>query len=420
MKSKYSLKQHWLNIKNEFLSDKIKFSLKVVIYFLTFILIVTMPIFTYVEKLSLITKVLSAILSIFVLIFVFFRGKLILNTYIVLTIMFAIYATVITCLTTKSFSYVTTIINLCILSCVLFTIIVNFNNFNYMVITFIAGTLLLSILVFADNFNKIINLDFSRFGDTFGNVNTIGSMFAVGMLACFYFILKYRRWCYLLLLLVFDFLLFAILTGSKGSIVSCGLIMMIYLYYFVGKKNIFVYLFLIVLFLVGLVFIMQLDIFEQYWKRITDMFLELFGNSNAITSYSTSQRLSMFNDGIYLWTKNLFFGNGSEYFAIASSYGTYSHSTISETLCNFGIIGFVLLFYPNIKLIFKVKNFDYSSLFIAFFIVFIIFYSFVSIFFYSKYVFLFCSVLQGAKNNLSGEANVEIQYKRKLFIKSTF
>lgn len=420
MKSKFNLKQYWSNVKGKFLKDKLSFILKIIVYFLTLMLIGTMPIFTYVEKLNFITNVLSIILSIIVLFFVIFRGKLLFNTYIIFSLLFAAYVTIITCFTTRSFNHVTTILNLCALSCVLFTIIINFKNFDYMLFAFIVGSFLLSIFVFVNNFNEIINLDFSRFGDTFGNVNTIGSMFAVGMLACFYFILKYRRWCYLLLLLVFVFLLFAILTGSKGSIVSCGLIIMIYLYYLVGKKNIFVYLLLIALFLVGFVFIMQLDIFEQYWERIIDMFLELFGNSNTITSYSTSQRLSMFNDGIYLWTKNLFFGGGCDYFNIAASYGTYSHSTISETLCNFGIIGFVLLFYPNIKLIFKVKNFDYSSLFIAFFIVFIIFYSFVSIFFYSKYVFLFCSVLQGAKNNLSGEANVEIQYKRKLFIKSTF
>ena len=230
-----------------------------------------------------------------------------------------------------------------------------------------------------------------RIGDTFGNLNTVGGMFALASTILFYYIFKHKKWYFLLLIVEVLFAILTAVTGSKSALVLFVLGFLINLYFLFGKKKIIWYVITVIGFIVLFIVILLLPPFEVIKDRFIDMFLTLF--SGASYDLSTAQRYNMFVDGVHLWLKNIFFGNGSQAFSILTSYGTYSHSTVSELLCNFGLVGFILFYLSFIKMITRKNKSRFYPLILSFSISFLLFRSIISVIYISKHIIIFGSLL---------------------------
>jgi hypothetical protein len=91
---------------------------------------------------------------------------------------------------------------------------------------------------------------------------------------------------------------------------------------------------------------------DSVFSRFTDMFYFLLGDSRE--DPSSAERLSMFAQGFYYFGQRPLFGYGIGGFKYVGSYGVYSHNTISELLCDFGIFGFLTyespIVYTTVKM----------------------------------------------------------------------
>lgn len=81
---------------------------------------------------------------------------------------------------------------------------------------------------------------------------------------------------------------------------------------------------------------------SAFAERFESMFYGLAGQYSGDASFDT--RSQMISGGLNLWFKSPLWGNGNEAFRVDSGFGTYSHSTVIELLCNYGLLGF-LCFY---------------------------------------------------------------------------
>ena len=93
--------------------------------------------------------------------------------------------------------------------------------------------------------------------------------------------------------------------------------------------------------------------------------------------------------GFYLGTKNIIFGYGYYGFGDFSGVGTYAHANYIEIICDYGLIGFVIYYGMIISLLrssLVQKNKDIKI--VTVFSIFLLFESFMSVFYYTKQTFL--------------------------------
>ena len=377
---------------NEFKTDKLKYILKMFVLFFSFVCLVTLPSFTYREQYNNLTNIFSILLAVVTFIYVLFKGKIVINSYILCLLLFLIYGAVLTLCTTNTWTTMRSILTLYLLCCVLFTCIINFKNPNFYIISFLIGLIVLAIWMAIDSKEYIFNFSFeNRIGDEFGNLNSVGVMLSIGSTISCYYIFKNKKYYFFLLIfpIVFGFLL--IITGSKTAIVTYILGFLLSLYFLFGKKKILWYFLTLFILLVLFIIVIFLPPFQSIKDRFVSMLSTLFGGSSY--DLSTAQRYTMFADGLYLWQKSLIFGHGSESFSILSSYGTYSHSNISELLCNFGLLGFCIYYFPFVNCFFKKNKSSYWSLILPFVFTYVLFSSIFNITYLSKHITIFASIL---------------------------
>lgn len=380
------------NIFIEFKTDKLKFILKYLILVVSFVCLATLPSFTYREQFNDITNILCIVLAIFAFLYVIFKGRIVINYYILCMVLFMLFSVILTAFTTRTWETIRSILTLYSISCVFFTCIINLKKPNFYIISLLIGFIVLSIWFVIDNKDYFLTFNFTdRIGDTFGNLNTVGGMFALASTILFYYIFKHKKWYFLLLVVEVLFAILTAVTGSKSALVLFVLGFLINLYFLFGKKKIIWYVITVIGFIVLFIVILLLPPFEVIKDRFIDMFLTLF--SGEAYDLSTAQRYNMFFDGIYLWLKNIFFGNGSQAFSILTSYGTYSHSTVSELLCNFGLVGFILFYLSFIKMITRKNKSRFYPLILSFSISFLLFGSIISVIYISKHIIIFGSLL---------------------------
>ncbi len=380
------------NIFIEFKTDKLKFILKYLILIISFVCLATLPSFTYREQFNDITNILCIVLAIFAFLYVIFKGRIVINYYILCMVLFMLFSVILTAFTTHTWETVRSILTLYSISCVFFTCIINLKKPNFYIISLLIGFIVLSIWFVIDNKDYFLTFNFTdRIGDTFGNLNTVGGMFALASTILFYYIFKHKKWYFLLLVVEVLFAILTAVTGSKSALVLFVLGFLINLYFLFGKKKIIWYVITVIGFIALFIVILLLPPFEVIKDRFIDMFLTLF--SGASYDLSTAQRYNMFIDGIYLWLKNIFFGNGSQAFSILTSYGTYSHSTVSELLCNFGLVGFILFYLSFFKMITRKNKSRFYPLILSFSISFLLFGSIISVIYISKHIIIFGSLL---------------------------
>lgn len=237
------------------------------------------------------------------------------------------------------------------------------------------------------HFKKFVAGDF-RLGDYFDNPNGVAAYSVTGFATSLYCVLFIKRKIrFFFILPILTNAIVGISTGSRSFILSCLLFLIVYLYFYFRKHKIIYLISLIVL--AGIfIGIIQLPFMITVRERIVQAFLTIFGQAVKADT-ATIERTVWFDYGLFLGSKNGIFGYGADGFSIFSGVGTYTHSNISEVLCDFGFIGFALFYSPLIIMLFKTtfdKHIDKPI--VVPFIVFYIFIGISNVFYYKKIYYM--------------------------------
>ena len=239
--------------------------------------------------------------------------------------------------------------------------------------------------------NEIISFNFSRLGRKMGNENEIGQYLLIGFTFSLYIGLFLKKYIYLPFSLIFAFL--GLTTGSKAFIIGLAIIAIVMLFSFFGRKKWYLSCSLVLILVVVFIFVIQLPGFEFFKVRILD-FLNFIGlaDTNNV-DYSSYYRVSMFLEGCRLFAFHPIIGWGTNGFMLNSSYDCYSHNSISELMCNYGLLG-IFSFFLIIYYVCKKRNDEHNIFRICMQTLLIIF-LFFGVMFTSKLYFMRIALLCG-------------------------
>lgn len=327
---------------------------KTFILVIQFLLMVSLPTCTY-NRLHIIPIILGLLLSILVFFWCFLKKTLFVDA----SICFLIFFLLIIFFSTLINGFKTDI--RAIFSCaIIFLCFYMFNKTEH-TIKFLLFSLFSAIVIFSIIFaivyrKEIISFSFEedRIGDIFANINVNACYFAIGVCLSLYYSLTIKK---KILIIVFSLLgaLMLFIGATSGSKVffllsffGCLTLLVV----FFGKKRWYFSLIAFVIIISIAILILTLPVFSVLRNRLLSMFA-LFGiGSSSQFDYSTNERLSMIQEALYLFTKKPFLGYGFNGYAIQGSFGVYSHNTITELLCDFGIFGFLFFelysFFPGL------------------------------------------------------------------------
>lgn len=179
--------------------------------------------------------------------------------------------------------------------------------------------------------------------DDLPNVNVVGMIASNSFICLLYFYFnENKKWAIILAALVFIIIFFL---GSRKSIIFSIIgVILIFI-----KLNRFSKISLSILFII-LMQMVLLFIPEEYFSFILDRFDELkFLSTVSKLNYSDQLRVDFINYSFNYFNTNPIFGNG--YFNFSSMFykdkglAIYSHNNFLETLVGLGILGFVIYYY---------------------------------------------------------------------------
>lgn len=346
--------------KNEFLENKSKYILKICCWICFVTLALSIQLLTMLETYHIVPVVLTVVFAFFVFLYCVLYGRFVFNTISIFYLFFLLYAFLVTLLGSKDFStFYLTQMKLTVLMVVVFNFCVNFYKPKTFLHLLIILTIAISILFLVTSFQDIFALNKvpseNRIGNTFfGNVNYLGGALGSGVFFISIYLCYYKR--HFVSLTLFSLLLvFLILrTGSRMPFITAIISIVFTLFFLFWRKHKIILLVLFGALVAVFVLIMVLPQFKSFSKRFLAIFEIL--TKGASSEASANQRLSMQFVAIQFWLKRFFFGYGSSGFAAISSFGTYSHSTLCEILCDYGIFGFFLFYFPLFFFLFRSKK----------------------------------------------------------------
>jgi len=181
-----------------------------------------------------------------------------------------------------------------------------------------------------------------RFAGTFGNANSAGMygvMIFLSGLIVFFNARSRARWAMLAIGLVIGTVV-CYFSGSRKAMLGLGLVLlclpwMVALNTATGRVNwVSGVVTMLAILCVGTVAAINLPFMDRLLVPLQNGF-ELESSSRL--------RIAMLSKAFELWTEQPFFGCGFDGFTRLSGFGTYSHTTFSEVLCNAGAVGLLLL-----------------------------------------------------------------------------
>jgi O-antigen ligase len=209
-------------------------------------------------------------------------------------------------------------------------------------LSLIVGGLAFCLYYFWQYHSYVFSLNFDRVGEDFANVNRLGNFFSITICFCMIFLLFFKTRTLFeksiaILTMILSFFL-CLFTGSRTALLENLLLLLLFLLFSVNKKNFWVFpllIFGLAILLFSLSFVPAL---EPIYSRFSQFF-SFAKTGEASADGSTSERIAMFFQGLSLFSQKPFLGFGLNGFANNGVFGTYSHNTISELLCDFGIFG---------------------------------------------------------------------------------
>jgi len=189
-----------------------------------------------------------------------------------------------------------------------------------------------------------------RLSGTLGNANILGMYGVVVAWACVTYWYgsesPYRHLILALLPLAFYLTLYS---GSRKGLIGIALLS-ICIFYIVLKSNKKSVPSKMALFAIGsacLFIVFYLIYHSNFYFRLE----KLWHPESIKAGTSASDRILLFFTALKMWSQNPIAGLGFEQFR--HYFGTYSHSTVSETLASTGLVGFLLYFGSLAALLFK-------------------------------------------------------------------
>lgn len=309
----------------------------------------SLPLFTTREGFTIITNILSIFTCVFIFLFVLLRGKFYLNYYVFFIMLFLIYATISTLIGSKQFSTLKSVFTLYLLCLFIFQFCANTKLEFFVLMCLLLGIISLMFFFLIDSAPILIETlknktSIGRLGDKYGNLNYIGESFSLGSIL-FICIALYKKRFYLFLLIPAAIATLCVfLTGSRGALITNSVGILLAISFLFPKKRKWIYFIALVAF-IGIVYLLlQLPIFSNIADGFNKAIAAIFERSNE--DMSSFRRLEMLKDGINAFLKNVIFGYGAYGFFTVTSFGTYSHNSIVELLCCFGLIGLFLFYTP--------------------------------------------------------------------------
>ncbi len=179
------------------------------------------------------------------------------------------------------------------------------------------------------------------------NPNVLGytMVFALSTVLLFYRPIKIYQIIYKYIIFFLSFYVI-ICTGSRGSIVSITIV--VFLYFIWLYKNISgneMY-FKRILLVVSAIIVFIIAVIFLYTSSSLDGLLRI---KEKLNFNSISGRTELYVASFKYFMDKPLFGIGFQAFQYVSTFGYYTHSTYMELLCNSGLIGFFLFFFPIIR-----------------------------------------------------------------------
>lgn len=333
-----------------FFGQKSEKILRYICFALFVILVVTMPIFTYREGLNFITIIFAIVFGVFVFTYILFFGTFKLSIFVIFNICYLFFSFASTILNGVSLSSWRPVLTMSLLSITIFEFLCTTKAIKFVSYTFVSGSVVLCLLIFAEYYREIINLDFNRLGELFGDLNAIGLIITTGCTFSIFLLFfdkgnlfKKLFNCLILLLLA----VFVALTGSRGAFLTLVISLLVFSFVFMWGKN-KLFLILCAIIVVGIaLFIFFVPAFKDFRDRIIGSLITII-SGDAYADTSTSGRLNMMAEALEIWTTNPLFGYGAEAFFRLSNQAAWSHSTFSELLCSYGSIGTLFWAFPMV------------------------------------------------------------------------
>lgn len=387
-------------LATSFRQNKLKFVLKALIAFLSFVFLATMPIFTYRDNFNTYTNILAILVAVIYFVYFLLYGEFKLASFSLAMIVFIIDSFIVTICTTQNMSGWLSLFNILAISVVVFQAVQLFSQKWLFPLLIYFGCFVLALFVVADNFSEIIALDFTRIGGKFGDVNAIGLIFTVGIFFSIYlfnyFHNVYLKVFFALSIIPYFFLIFC--TGSRGALLIAVCLLLVYLFLFCLRKKRLLLFFGLLVAIVGIgLLVLQIPVFADLKERFFGMFVALLSAGESGDG-SASSRLYMMVEGLELWTRHPFFGNGNQAFRIISSQNAVSHSGLSELLCSYGLVGFILWHLPLIVAVFRYSKIKDKDFILTFAFGFVLPSLFPAIIYYAKMPMIAYAILMGLFN----------------------
>lgn len=401
--------------KNAFNKDRIGFILKWSLVLISSITIFTLPIFTFRAGYNTISLILSVLDLASFLLYFFIRGKFRLDLIIFPYIIFTFYCLISFLFTFISSSDLRSLILVYGLFFITYETIVEFKLWKYFSYLFSFSAVLLAIFIFIENYEAILSLSPDRLGGTFGNLNSIGLIFSLASFVTLFLLIHFKKNIILLIVFFLIDLFFAILTGSRGALVVLFLSNLLLIYFSLAKKYKLIFGLVFIFAIVFAVIVLQFPIFSSLKDRLVSAVVSLL-SGGTIGDASSNQRFAMFEEGLYLFCKSPIFGNGFGSFSALSNQGVYSHSNISEMLCNFGIIGSIIWIAPLIYAIAVEKNGDNRPMLLSLAFGVVLFGSCFNVLYSNRILLIFLAIVLGMFSCSNKISQVSFSFRQRPFV----
>lgn len=343
MHIKYNLNKYLKDFSN----DRVGFLLLRLCYLFGFSLVLSMPIFTFRSGFNLITNILSLLFCISCSAYIYLRKEFRFDFFIVPLVVFCAYSIISWSVTQYNVETVKSTITLYALIFFIYQFAVNTDSVKKFLFIYVIGGVILALLIFTSEFSAIISLDFGRLGAKYGNLNDVGLDFAFCGVICLFFDSKKISKIIFKYIIYIIFFIFILLTGSRAALLLYITGSFVYHWLiFSGKRKAIFFLF-ILLFVLLLIFVLNIPVFQNLKERIFDVFISLLTGGDSDEA-SADSRLLMLKEGLYLWLQSPLFGHGLESFRYITNFNLYAHASIADMLCNLGIVGMFLWIFPII------------------------------------------------------------------------
>ena len=350
-----SIKYKFLHFLHLSRKEKANFVLKTFTLSLCLLNIILLPIFTFRDQFNEISKILSLVSCLFIFVYIVWKGKIIFDYIVVCSGLFVIYCFVSYLATRYSFSAFSSIVLIYSLGLSYYEFMKNTGTSKYFAYAYILSGVVLSTGIFVSNFDSIISLNIGRIGQEFGDLNYVSLTLALCFIFSLYFVLIRREKIAIFIISSAISLVFAFLTQSRGGILCLFCAGLLIVYIAVGAKHKVLFFAIFVGIILTGYLMLQIPALQDLKERILGALISLItGGSDGDGSSST--RLALIEEGLFIWTKYPITGAGLESFRYITDFNGPAHATLANLLCNLGLIGAFLLLSPFIFMIISINS----------------------------------------------------------------